>query len=948
LRIAVAERRQLARTVSSVMNLHRSGQAELLVDRPEPALADLEAALRAETGEEEAARGIARSSNASLLIDLSAVYYTASGRGHAYALPAAIESAERALEIDADSLAALWNRALALQAMGARDDASAAWDSYLRNDASSDWAKEARERRAEVENERDEVRWPRMRDELLAAARNGNAVAMRAIVTRFPMRTVALLERQLLPEWGRAVAAGDATAASTRLEQARRLADVIADTLRDPMLREVTAEARPEVAEAYRVYGEPRGEVAGLTRIRDAAARVHSPASIRFTLDLALRRYETRDHRAALAELDSLSFPLLERYPVSLAQWHWYRGLAEASLGYAADAIASYGNAAAIFESLGDRGSAGAMELMRGDAAEYAGDIEQAWSSYAAAMRELDLHGNGVMLDNVTFVAARSSLRRGYPRAALVLQSRYVGRVRSAGRPDFLCQALTARCETNAILGRSGAARADCREAATLFAALNDPASRGRLEADLRVATAAAESSGGQSVEPFTEALRVAVEGGDHFRIARLYLARARAFAAQRRDAAAENDLRSADAEIEDQRRKLSSDDFRVKWLDAARATHEELVSLLLRSGRIDDAFEIADRARGRVALDRLGQTGAGPVLPQLRARLPRDAAFVEYWLSSDDDLAVWIVTRERTTCHQFRARGIVRRIGNALDAYEATDGRPLPAASTTNALFDDLVRPWIADVQGRRLLLIATDSRLAALPFAALHDRSRNAALIADYTIALEPSAATFLARDAATAHESAIAVIGADLPDDAPLSTEREASSIGLSQLAHSSVLRQKEATPARFLSVTSGYDVVHFGGHGIESERQQGALLLQPDEHHPDGLLSSAEIERSNVRHGALVVLAACRTSRGRISSDGALSLARAFLVTGSTAVIGSLWNVEDAATSRLFTSFYRHLAAGRTPADALRLAQLDLSRIYPDPRYWAAFQIYGGAS
>ena len=103
---------------------------------------------------------------------------------------------------------------------------------------------------------------------------------------------------------------------------------------------------------------------------------------------------------------------------------------------------------------------------------------------------------------------------------------------------------------------------------------------------------------------------------------------------------------------------------------------------------------------------------------------------------------------------------------------------------------------------------------------------------------------------------------------------------------------------------------------------------------------------EITNARAKFGSLVVLAACRTSRGRISSEGAMSLARSFLVNGSTTVIGSLWNVNDEASDELFAAFYRHLAKSRSAADALRLAQLEISAIHPEPRYWAGFQTYGG--
>ena len=59
--------------------------------------------------------------------------------------------------------------------------------------------------------------------------------------------------------------------------------------------------------------------------------------------------------------------------------------------------------------------------------------------------------------------------------------------------------------------------------------------------------------------------------------------------------------------------------------------------------------------------------------------------------------------------------------------------------------------------------------------------------------------------------------------------------------------------------------------------------------------------------------------------------------------------SQWKVEAASTNRLMLAFHRELRAGRTPAEALRLAALAQLR-RPDERhpfYWAGFVAMGDA-
>jgi CHAT domain-containing protein len=45
--------------------------------------------------------------------------------------------------------------------------------------------------------------------------------------------------------------------------------------------------------------------------------------------------------------------------------------------------------------------------------------------------------------------------------------------------------------------------------------------------------------------------------------------------------------------------------------------------------------------------------------------------------------------------------------------------------------------------------------------------------------------------------------------------------------------------------------------------------------------------------------------------------------------------------------LMVNFYRNLE-GHDKREALRLAQIETRKQYPDPRYWAAFQITGQAN
>ena len=77
------------------------------------------------------------------------------------------------------------------------------------------------------------------------------------------------------------------------------------------------------------------------------------------------------------------------------------------------------------------------------------------------------------------------------------------------------------------------------------------------------------------------------------------------------------------------------------------------------------------------------------------------------------------------------------------------------------------------------------------------------------------------------------------------------------------------------------------------------------------------------------------------------EGLMGLARAFLASGSAAVVASRWPVGP-ATAELMGGFYRRLGKGEDLADALRNAQLELRRNpqTAHPFHWAGFVLIRG--
>ena len=106
--------------------------------------------------------------------------------------------------------------------------------------------------------------------------------------------------------------------------------------------------------------------------------------------------------------------------------------------------------------------------------------------------------------------------------------------------------------------------------------------------------------------------------------------------------------------------------------------------------------------------------------------------------------------------------------------------------------------------------------------------------------------------------------------------------------------------------------------------------------------DGILTAKEISLMDLRDANLVVLSACETAKGDITSEGVFGLQRAFKMAGVQTIIMSLWKVSDKATQLLMTEFYNNwIGKDQSKREAFRNAQNTVRTQYEEPEYWAGF-------
>jgi CHAT domain-containing protein len=78
------------------------------------------------------------------------------------------------------------------------------------------------------------------------------------------------------------------------------------------------------------------------------------------------------------------------------------------------------------------------------------------------------------------------------------------------------------------------------------------------------------------------------------------------------------------------------------------------------------------------------------------------------------------------------------------------------------------------------------------------------------------------------------------------------------------------------------------------------------------------------------------------------EGVTGLTRAVMYAGTSAVVASLWKVDDNATKELMVRFYKNmLEKNLDKTEALRQTKLELikNKNYRSPLFWSAFVMYG---
>lgn len=891
----------------------------------------------------------------------------------------ALAAAQKAWQLDPSLPEVRFNRALVLTMIPLRDQAIAAWEEYLEVDDSSGWAMEARGHLGTLRQPPIPELWASQVTALREAALRNDAAAVREIVALSPQNAREHAQEDLLGSWGERLLAGQN--AEEPLTIARAIGSALAASGDRSVALAVQAideqAAQPDVlsrlARGHRAYREASRDLRNLFVDRSAPSwnealesltGAGSPMAIWAEMgEAGVAIYQARGEEA-WPQLQSILSQASESGQLSLAgRARWALGLIRVRQGRFSESLSQYREAAALFETIGERENLGAVHGMIAENLAFLGQSVAGWQDRYQAISLLSRYPSSMRLHNAFWEGGMAALDDGEPEAALLLQNEGLRAAERSGDPGMVAEALLRRSEIHLALGKNDEALQDLEDARRFNALFEDREVRERLDADIVYTEGKLQSSADprQALASLSEAIDFYRTKNISLELVEAYLSRARAHFALGEDEAGEDDLQAALQVFESQRSHVTDDASRLSYSEAVQGLFDEMISLQARRGRPKQALAMSDRAR-TVPLVRRAAKGRLGLSDGLLQQLPPNRVFVEYALVRDR-LMIWVVRRGHIglTTRALPADDLEKRIDRFLSALRRRE-TVLKINELSMELHDLLIPEEIRGLPESVELCFIPDKSLNAVPFAVLKDRRQGRYLIEKHPVAVAPSIALSLDTlernrfRGGNGPPSAL-LVGATVFDQsfrlrALPGAEAEIAEIR-SFYGEADVISGEAATRKRILDVLGDQEVLQFSGHGIFNARNpdHSYLVVAPAQEPADaGMLFAHEIASRNLERLELVVLSACESLGPRDSRTAGLAgMARPFLDAGVPAVLGTLWKASDRGSAALVPEFHRQfIETGNVPA-ALREAQLQMLRGPEEelrsPAYWGSFAVVG---
>jgi len=936
-------------------------------------------------------------------------------------LARSLDHLSRALELDGSLLDALFNRALLYQRLNLREEAKKDWEVYLKKDASSAWAEEARENLKSLEAKNkasfqkrellfqdfnnaylardDETAW---RAYSLSHFRDGNYITNR-LIDEF----VELSRKRSREEAANRISLLDYAGELSERRVGDRYTASLARLYKSapPAKREALARARALMRDALGQFDRTESDLAIKTftqarAIFERAGDLGEALQADFWIGPCYDVQE--DSRRSISILNSLVRDCEENGFLWL-QAAALHGMAMAytALSESSKAINFSSRSQALSIKLEDKnGELKSANLLAG---LYRG-VGRNRESLRLARRGLEL-ANDISADNLQRAGFHSTSAwnfsaLGMYQTALVYQREAVRLAKETNNPLSMSRYYI-------HLGLIYRKLKDYDEAARqvrlgLEIGQKSPKSdtgRNMIHYALLNLGHIYRETGelDKALENFDQVIEFGRQKDSEWMLYMAYKGRLLTYVNKRELAVADQEIRNVLNLFDEQRGKILEDSNRSSYFDSEQDIYDLAVDFAYSELHSEQkAFEYSEMSRARSLLDaaragerkmvdaaaielRLSEVATPVGLEEIQRRMPDQAQILQY-AALEDKLIVWLISKNRVQSRQvaIRLKDLEALVSNYLEQVSSQPkNNDVEIPESAKSLYELLIQPIEASIDGKKLLCIVPDKALNSLPFGALFSRQPNKYLIEKYRIIYSPSSSMFLvsseeAKRKGGARQESLLSVGnprfnqADFPGlpnlgDLPNAADEASEIARYYDQPH--LFIEEDARKNVVMRELEKADVAHLAMHHLPNQQSplQSKLVLasEPSPAGPGGLrrestLSAYELYGLNLSRTRLVVLSACQTrAEEYLQREGPVGISRSFEAAGVPLVVASLWKVDSPATRDLMISFHQiRKREGLSTAEALKQAQLamlnDTRSRRRHPYYWASFVATGGYS
>ncbi|MFC9758858.1 CHAT domain-containing protein [Streptomyces sp. NPDC056921] len=332
-----------------------------------------------------------------------------------------------------------------------------------------------------------------------------------------------------------------------------------------------------------------------------------------------------------------------------------------------------------------------------------------------------------------------------------------------------------------------------------------------------------------------------------------------------------------------------------------------------------------------------------------LDTALGRQAAVVEY-AAIDDQLVSVVRESGELTVHRHGELAEITALDRELSELCSHSSDTSRIAELSRRLHHRLLEPLerTGGLREAAELVIVPTPEVFGFPIEAL--RGADGYAFEKYAISYMPSTSvTRFLGSPPSSYEPALVMAN---PDGTLHRPEEEVAAIcrNIKRLAGGGPFIGPAATKAEFKRWAPEVRLIHLASHAHFRADTPAFSSIVLAGHDPDGTanLEVRDLPPVQIR-SCLTVLSGCETGRGSVTgADEMIGFIRAFLASGSCAVLATRWRVRDRSTSIFMRAFYEGLIQEKLhPLDAIGRARAELMGIRPfqHPAFWAPFTYFG---